>query len=115
MQVGIPVRTVGCDYDVFVRDENGDEVPQTEYGKKIFARTRDCQSGVNSVVQSRLRPGEAVQEHFFLDSVYDLSRPRLFPPSVVFDSGYCLERTSGGGGIFRFLSHSTLMFWFVLL
>jgi hypothetical protein len=82
MPVVVPVRTVECDYDVFVRDEKGNAAPLTEYGKKIYSRTRDCQSGFNSVVSGTLKPGATVQEHFFVNSVYDLARPGTYTVQI---------------------------------
>ena len=74
--------TAEVSYRLDVRDEKGDLVPETSFGRKL--RTRKDNSGRETVTVFQtaplryLNPGESIKEHIILNRLCDLSRPGTY-------------------------------------
>ena len=73
-------------YKLDVRDEKGDPVPETSFGRKL--RTGKDDSGRETVTVFRtaplryLQPGESIKEQIVVNKMYDLSRPGTYTLQV---------------------------------
>jgi len=66
-------------YRAYVRNEKGDLVPETEYGREI--RTGEVAVGSSSFLGS-LKPGQSKIDTLILNKLYDLSQPGKYTVQV---------------------------------
>ncbi|MCC7157776.1 MAG: hypothetical protein IT161_24560 [Bryobacterales bacterium] len=74
--------TAEVSYKLDVRDEKGDPVPETSYGRKLRAGKDDSGRETVTVFQTAplryLQPGESIKEQIVLNKLYDLSKPGAY-------------------------------------
>jgi hypothetical protein len=75
------VGTAEEDYDVIATDGEGKPAVETKYGRKIHGKEPYKGTSRSSFIRT-LKPGEEVQEHLFVNRIYDLSQPGKFTIQV---------------------------------